>query len=243
MPPSAATAPPAVAAEPLPTEDAAGADVGGDEHVRLNVGGVTFSTTKAALTTSSSSIFAAMFTSDMCPGDVDGAGAVIIQRPADTFLYVLRHLHGEDLQLADLADSGLRKLGIECDFYVLSELQETVRCELTLRETQQREMDLAVQRAQDQLQVMHEEFEEKVCYVVGFCRTCKIQTSLPWHCYGCGKGGNKATIRTFHVKKKGDVHVCTQCCNEARLPHHCDECKGRSRVVTLSDNGHKHAHI
>eukprot|EP00966_Prymnesium_polylepis_P009095 209794-Prymnesium_polylepis.1 len=66
----------------------------------------------------------------MRPGDTDATGAIHIQRDPMLFSYVMQYVQGGPVQLEMLSMSGLEQLAVECDYYQLPVLANTVKEEI-----------------------------------------------------------------------------------------------------------------
>ena len=88
--------------------------------IRLNVGGVPYTTTKATLSRYPNSMIGAMFNGSM-PTTVDDEGRYFIDRDGNMFAHVLNFLRSSQLALPD----GFKhhdQLAVEADFYQVEPL-------------------------------------------------------------------------------------------------------------------------
>lgn len=94
------------------------------EPLRLNVGGVHYTTTKATLSRYPSSMLGAMFNGSM-PTTVDETGAYFIDRDGHLFSYVLNFLRSSQLALPD-GFTLIDQLSVEADFYQVEPLIQAI---------------------------------------------------------------------------------------------------------------------
>jgi hypothetical protein len=104
----------------------------GQSHVWLRLGDMAFRTTVEALL-AADGMLSAMFAHNMRPGQQDEAGSIIIERDPAFFHYIMRHVHGEPLQLQMLSPVALVELKTECEYFQLVTLADTVAREITQR--------------------------------------------------------------------------------------------------------------
>ncbi|CAH1787966.1 unnamed protein product [Owenia fusiformis] len=98
-----------------------------DELVRLNVGGVTYTTMMSTLSRYPDSMIGAMFNGSMRPGK-DDQGCYFIDRNGELFKYVLDFLRSSQLTLPEKFDN-LDGLAVEADFYQINPLIEAIKAE------------------------------------------------------------------------------------------------------------------
>uniref|UniRef100_A0A7S0A2V6 BTB domain-containing protein n=1 Tax=Pyrodinium bahamense TaxID=73915 RepID=A0A7S0A2V6_9DINO len=99
-----------------------------DDIIELNVGGVTYCTSRSTLCRVPDSMLGRMF-SGAIPSRYDAAGRIFIDRDGPSFRHVLNHLRGN----SSLPNSTfeLELLIGEADFYQLPRLQEAARAAWT----------------------------------------------------------------------------------------------------------------
>ena len=92
----------------------------GDNFVRLNVGGVAYTTTKATLSRYPGSVLGAMFNGSL-PAIKDDSGAYFIDRDGHLFHYILIYLRSSQLVLPEGFEL-LDQLVVEADYYQVEPL-------------------------------------------------------------------------------------------------------------------------
>ena len=92
--------------------------------IRLNVGGIPYTTTKATLSRYPSSMIGAMFNGSM-PTAVDDDGRYFIDRDGTMFEYVLNFLRSSQLALPE-GFKLLDQLAVEADFYQIEPLIQAI---------------------------------------------------------------------------------------------------------------------
>ncbi|ELU01521.1 hypothetical protein CAPTEDRAFT_154970 [Capitella teleta] len=95
-----------------------------DDLLRLNVGGVSYTTTKATLSRFPNSMLGAMFNGSM-PTTRDDSGSYFIDRDGHLFGYVLNFLRSSQLALPDNF-SLIDQLSLEADFFQVEPLIQAI---------------------------------------------------------------------------------------------------------------------